>query len=154
MLSRPAYEQLYDLPPKEISLADAEAIERASWETTRILTEAFGGEETVEMAQEIPETPVMPATVPASAETDENELLSALGELAAFVRMALDGDYAGQRALAAKWRKMPDAVADEINAMAVENVIFDTILEDDGNGYAVVEDYRDDVCRILAEEDS
>lgn len=41
---RPAYEALYDLPSKPVSLEDAAAIEATSWETTRILTEAFGGE--------------------------------------------------------------------------------------------------------------
>ncbi len=39
---RPAYESLYDLPRKELSLSDADAIEARSWETTKILTEAFG----------------------------------------------------------------------------------------------------------------
>ena len=155
---RPAYEQLYDLPQKEISLADAEAIERASWTTTKILTEAFGGEEMEEVTAtvQVPiEQPVEAVPVaPMPAETDENELIVALGELVAFVRAALDGDPVTQRALASGWRKMPDAVADEINAISVEHVIFDTILEEDGDGYAVVEDYRDDVCRILAEEDS
>lgn len=159
---RPAYEALYDLPEKEISLADAEAIERDSWSTTKILTEAFGGEETIEMIDEPVKAPVAPVAVtapdlvPASApiETDEDGLAAALGELVPFVRAALEQDYATQRALAGSWRKMPDAVADEINAITVEHVIFDTILEDDGNGFCVVEDYRDVLCRILAEEET
>lgn len=39
------YEKLYDLPQKEFSLRDAAEIERASWDTTSRLIEAFGGGE-------------------------------------------------------------------------------------------------------------
>lgn len=40
----PAYEAQYDslCPDRQVSLAEADAIEKASWHTTRILTEAFG----------------------------------------------------------------------------------------------------------------
>ena len=46
--------------------------------------------------------------------------------------------------------KMPDAIADTINAVTAETEIFDMVLEDDGTGfYAVVEDYRDILQSIL-----
>ena len=45
---------------------------------------------------------------------------------------------------------MPDAVADEINAITAETVICDIILEDDGTGiYTVLDDYRDEVETII-----
>ena len=38
------YDALYDVPKAEISLEKAGEIERESWSTTKILTEAFGGD--------------------------------------------------------------------------------------------------------------
>ncbi len=151
---RPAYEALYDLPEKPLSLSDADAIEQGSWATTRILTEAFGGE-----ADEAVPPPALPVSVaevtppPASpapvAEVPTNNastspLADALGDLLPFLRAALDGDRAAQRAYASAAHKMPDAIADEINAITAEIEIFDMVLEDDGSGfYGVIEDYRD-----------
>ncbi len=172
-IPRPEYEALYDLPEKPLSIEDAAAIEADSWETTRILTEAFSGNEecgiqneensefeirnselengAASMSWQREEAPAIP---PASAEdvhgippaTDaipHSPLAAALGDLMPFLRAALDGDRAAQRAYAAAHRKMPDAIADEINAITAEIEIFDMVLEDDGSGsYAVIEDYR------------
>ncbi len=168
---RPAYEALYDLPRKEISLADAAAIEASSWETTRILTEAFGGRAEGEMQTAVPEdesgdtswqTPLpMTQTPPTTAESDataapsdarapsasdtpSSPLAAALGELIPFLRAALNSDRDAQRAYAASVRKMPDAIADEINAITTEVEIYDMVLEEDGRGgYGVIEDYRE-----------
>ena len=61
---RPAYEALYDLPVKPVSQEDAARIEQASWETTRILTEAFGtAEETAEDAPDVQESDAAPPAV-------------------------------------------------------------------------------------------
>ncbi len=165
---RPDYEALYDLPDKPLSLADAAAIEADSWETTRILTEAFGGEEgepvaplaSVEAPESRTDSPISEelsvnipvstsadaptATPAASSDTaDVSPLAAALGDLMPFLRAALDGDRDAQRAYAAAHRKMSDAIADEINAITAEIEIFDMVLEDDGDGfYAVIEDYR------------
>ncbi len=134
---RPDYEAQYDKISKPISLSDAATIEEASWETTRILTEAF--------AEDIPDD-VQP-TVPAAAEMPtetENTLADALAPYKPFVAAALAGDKTAQRAYADAVHKMPDAVADEINAVTADVEIFDMVLEDDGTGfYGVIEDYRE-----------
>ena len=45
---------------------------------------------------------------------------------------------------------MPDALADEINALTADGEIGDIILEDDGmGGYTVIEDYRDAVLEMI-----
>ncbi len=153
---RPAYEALYDLPKKPISLSDADAIERGSWETTKILTDAFGGEEAapaVELSAvstPVVDTPAPPPIEAAPMPTEEvpsadaaSPLAEALGDLLPFLRAALADDREAQRAFAAAHRKMPDAIADEINAITAEVEIFDMVLTDDGSGcYAVIEDYR------------
>lgn len=150
---RPAYEQMYDAPRKTLSLADADAIERASWETTRILTEAFDGttvETVIEIKREEPiPTPV--SAIPEPLPTVASPLFNALGEdRAAFIRHALDGNAAGQKEVASRLHKMPDAIADEINGITTECEIFDMVLEDDGLGtYTVLDDYRDVLIELL-----
>jgi hypothetical protein len=170
---RPAYEALYDLPRKEVSLEDAAAIEADSWETTRILVEAFEGEETQPRSEteSVPtvgiragETPAEPvrsvdpastfapvsASVRGAAESTAPSTDSALALYAPFIKAALDGDSAALRAAAKALGKMPDALADEINAITADGDIGDIILEDDGmGGYTVIEDYREQVMELL-----
>ena len=173
-VERPAYEALYDLPRKAVSLEDAAAIEADSWETTRILVEAFEGEgnhqekpaESVPAAEQtsVKETPAAPAVsvdptptvAPVSAPAcvaDESTASSAdspLTPYAPFIRAALDGDSAALRAAAKSLGKMPDALADEINALTADGEIGDIILEDDGmGGYTVIEEYRDAVVAMI-----
>lgn len=142
---RPDYEALYDLPVKPVSSEAAARIEQTSWETTRILTEAFDGEATPEVApspiEAIPPVPDPPVSV-AGPELDP--------ELAAFLRLALVGDAIGQRELAGRLHTLPDALADRINEWAVGSEIGDVVLEDIGNGYAVIEDYVADIETLLS----
>ena len=140
-------------------MADAAAIERDSWETTRILTEAFGGDggEEPDTAPEPPRetaTPAPAVATPAEATAvtapEAGGLGAALGPLCAFVRLALAEDRAGQRSLADAWHTMPDALADRVNSITADNEIFDVILEDRGDGtYVVLEDYRQTVRALL-----
>ena len=73
-----------------------------------------------------------------------------LAPYAPFIKAALDGDMAALRAAAQGLSKMPDALADEINALTADGEIGDIILEDDGmGGYTVIEDYREQVAALL-----
>ncbi|MBQ4112385.1 MAG: TerB N-terminal domain-containing protein [Clostridia bacterium] len=171
---RPAYEALYDLPRKEVSLADAAAIEADSWETTRILVEAFEGEGNQEKPAEnvlaveqasAKETPAAPmvsvdpttAALVSVPSRDANESTvpaadSPLAPYAPFIKATLDGDSAALIKAAKALGKMPDALADEINALTADGEIGDIILEDDGmGGYTVIEDYRDAVAAMIQE---
>ena len=169
---RPAYEALYDLPRKAVSMEDAAAIEADSWETTRILVEAFEGEgnQPKPISESVPavetravEPPAAPAlsvypmpAAPVSApacgadESTASVMDSPLAPYAPFIKAALDGDSAALRAAAKALGKMPDALADEINALTADGEIGDIILEDDGmGGYTVIEDYRDAVLEMI-----
>ena len=188
---RPAYEALYDLPRKEVSLEDAAAIEADSWETTRILVEAFevadgaandvaqGANDVAQGANDVPlrgndvavdtanDVPLRGNDVAPTAQTEGNAENAVNGEptmtaesgedrplapYAPFIKAALDGDSAALRAAAKTLGKMPDALADEINALTADGEIGDIILEDDGmGGYAVIEDYRDAVAAMIQE---
>ena len=154
---RPSYEALYDLPRKAVSLADAAAIEARSWETTRILVEAFEGEEA--SPPPLPEPLSRPVSEPPFCPLEEVSPVAPAGTDAplaaygAFLRAALNGDSTALRAAAKALGKMPDALADEINALTADGDagdIGDIILEDDGTGgYAVIEDYREAVINML-----
>ena len=164
---RPAYEALYDLPRKEVSVEDAAAIEAQSWATTKILVEAF--EDATEVANGVPlrgndaslgdndvaaeaanEVPLRGTAVAPAAQTEENGEVSVFAPYAPFIKAALDGDSAALRAAAKALGKMPDALADEINALTADGEIGDIILEDDGMGrYTVIEDYRDAVAAMI-----
>ncbi len=155
-MARPAYEALYDLPQKPLSLSDADAIEAGSWETTKILTDAFGGGREAESLPLVSVSPIgeevfpaQPAPLPAdpiSLDQTVSPLAAALGDLMPFLCAALNRDRDAERAFAAAVHKMPDAIADAINAITAEIEIFDMVLEDDGTGmYVVLDDYRDDL---------
>ena len=161
-VERPAYEALYDLPRKTVSTADAAAIEAESWETTRILVEAFGDTESVDdVATEVANEDVLSASdvllrgsddAPAAQieESGKDESPLPLAPYVPFIKAAWDGDLSALRAAAREIGKMPDALADEINALTADGEIGDIILEDDGmGGYTVIEDYREKVAALL-----
>jgi hypothetical protein len=134
---------------------DAASIEAASWETTRILTEAFGGEEeSVELPAEPPVS--APAKFPAEAESypvgDEfqDALAATLTPFVPLIRAIAVGDRAAARSFAASVGKMPDALVDEINTAASDSDVGDILIEEDGmGGYTLVEDYRDGLLERL-----
>ena len=85
-----------------------------------------------------------------NGEREENADTSPLALYAPFIKAALDGDSAALRAAAKTLGKMPDALADEINALTADGEIGDIILEDDGmGGYTVIADYREQVIELL-----
>ena len=129
-----AYEKLYDLPPKELSLSDAAQIERLSWDTTERLVEAF--EDTDEPS------PVSVPAVPVTEPDTPAENGEAWHPYLAFLRAVRDGDTAGQRTAAAAMKKPPEVLADEINTLAADQM-GDILLEEGDDGFTVIEDYRE-----------
>ena len=93
-----------------------------------------------------------PVSVPARGadESTAPAMDSPLAFYAPFIKAALDGDSAALRAAAKALGKMPDALADEINALTADGEIGDIILEDDGmGGYTIIEDYREQIEDLL-----
>lgn len=145
-----AYEKLYDLPRKELSLADAAQIERLSWDTTEKLVEAF---EEAEPQVDVRPIEPLPAAFAPVAPTDSGEdtadvLRNAMHPYLAFLRAVYDGDAVGQRN-AAKEKGLPlEVLADEVNALAAEHM-GDILLEESDDGYAVIEDYRESLAELF-----
>lgn len=136
----PAYERLYDIEKKPLSLSHAAEIERASWDTTERLIETFSEEneeETQPMPEPIPELPIQ-----ALACEEPDEMHARMKPYTRFLRAVQDEDYAAQKVIAREMGKLIDAVADEINEIAVE-IEGDILIEGDGEGYLPIPDYLD-----------
>lgn len=149
--TRPEYEALYDLPKSELSFEHAAEIEQASWSVTKQLVEAFEDATTVppETFEKASESVV---SQPVTEQTHQTEASDPVAEAfvpyRAFLVAVIQENAAAQRQFARDRGLLIDAVADEINSVAAD-VLGDIILEDHGNGYVVIEDYLEDVKRIL-----
>ncbi len=143
-----AYEKRYDLPQSALSLAHAAEIEQASWETTGRLLEAFDDAEVENLNSPLP----VEETVTLEAESEEPNGDAASEKLrpyTEFLRAALQGDISAEDWIAKNTGKMLDALADEINEIAAVET-GDILLEENGSGYAVIEDYREWVESLLS----
>ena len=167
------YERLYDLPKTELNLARSAEIEQASWETTKRLVEAFE-----DIPDDLPsvganhDSPA-PMTTPVGANHDspaafdtskpavhdapmqstvvpDDALAAALADYLPFIHAAADGNASAQMAFCRSMGKMIDAVADEINGIAAD-VFGDVILEEGDGGYAVIEDYKEQLQYLWRE---
>ena len=88
---------------------------------------------------------------PASAVPDGDDALKdALADYLSFIRAAAACDAGAQMAFCRAAGKMLDAVADEINGIAAD-VFGDVILEEDGNGYAIIEDYKEQLAYLWSQ---
>lgn len=138
------YDKLYDVPKSELSLEKALEIEQKSWETTKILVEAFE-----EDTQPEPELHVEPVTVKSVAQepihTKKSSLYesicSSLGDNAEFFDLCISEDFGGQRRFAKDRGVSADEFAEQINSLALE-IIGDILLDDTGEGYIILEDYK------------
>ncbi len=147
------YDKLYDVPKAEISTENAMLIERESWNTTKILVEAFsdgmeGESDSYAMPQEqiaAPDTinPIdIPSPMQVYADTSDTflQIKSKLGDISEFISLCLNKDARAQRTFAHTHGYSTDELADRINEAALE-VIGDIILEEEGQAYSVIEDY-------------
>lgn len=164
----PVYERQYDRPHVELSLSRAAEIEQESWQTTKRLVEAFGGEQHEESPQTVREkcqseqksTETVretaeifsPRPQPALQGGDKAKaLLSAndpweerLGALVEFLPLCQASDRAAQRDFALSHRMMLDAIADKINTVAGD-ILGDILLEEVDGAYVLIPDYIDDL---------
>lgn len=143
------FDKLYEPVKKELSIADAQRIENDSWETTRILVEAFEDEKdellpTAE-AEEIRET--NESFDKPDTKTEES---SAFGEYGGYICALLKNDGAERQREVALLARSEVVIADRINEIAAD-VIGDIIIEEgDAGGFEIIEDYRDTLYEIFA----
>ncbi len=136
------YDRLYELPRKELSLSDAAEIERLSWDTTERLVEAFEEEEPA--CAPTVEEPMPSVSEPSAKELPDGTVgdEGAWKPYRALLCAIRAEDVAGQRAAARAAGVPLEVLADEVNALAAD-LLGDILLEENGDGYAVIEDYRE-----------
>ncbi len=146
----PAYEMLYDAPERGIDSASAREIEAASWQLTRRLVVEEDSEGEILAIDGATDTGAPPASAPTEtpggegAPTDTPLPLSEPQEaaLADALRAFLAGGEA-PRGLALRRSCPLPLLAEEVNE-AFLSLYGDILLEPDGEGYTLIEEYRED----------
>lgn len=150
---REEYEKLYDLPLSTLSVEKATMIERASWETTFKLTEAFSdADDTCKQKEltaitgtgaitQIPE-PLKDISRDGGFISDECDLKASFGKLYTFISLCKNSDVSAQREFAKGENMTLCELADIVNERACD-ILGDIIIEENGNGYSVISDYSD-----------
>ena len=144
-LEIPEYEKLYDAPSTGFDLSRAQKIEQDSWTVTKMLEAEL--EDETEQTPEPKNTEIKPEiqeNIPAPAESGYSAFLAALSESELeFLLRAYRKEKQPKDILC-------DAAADSINEKAVD-LTGDVILEDNGAGYEIIEDYLSDISLCLDE---
>ncbi len=139
--SIPEYEKLYDAPEGEISVMGAMEIEESSWTTTaRLVSE--DSTQNFKEAEAIMQEPIMENITNTEQNSDEpipKAMVS--GTDRAFLYELLSG-----RTVKATLDNM--ALAERINEEFLEH-IGDIVIEESLGSYTIIEDYREDIERIL-----
>lgn len=148
----PSYAALYDVPKRAFSKELAGQIERASWDTTEKLVEAFTEEANAESAmptggEEETRRQMADALEDAVAAT-EDAFLVAMKRYLPFLSAVFRRDVRGQRKCAEALQLSAELAAEAINEIAAEQM-GDILIEEAENGYSVIEEYTDTVTSLL-----
>jgi hypothetical protein len=157
------YDRFYDVPKSEFSHERALEIEKESWDTTKILTEAFSDENEIKNEDAPLNAPAL-IIEPIASPTQTNSLSkevenftkqfgqasgglldkikAEIGDIADFIGLCRSPSPTAQRAFASSKGLSLDEIADRINETAAD-VFGDILLEDVGGAYKVLEDYID-----------
>ena len=145
----PEYEKLYEPKSEGFSFENAARIEERAWMVTEKLVAAFDEEQ-----DEIEEQENVSAVTGAMEEQHEahseegNGSDDSRSELIDGLKLLLSGDRVGFDRYALGIGTLPDALADEMNAMLLEK-IGDIAVERDGDGYRIAEWYTEEVEEIV-----
>ena len=135
--NRPEYEKLYEADGSALSIEGADEIERVSWQNTaRLIVE-----------QEESEQPLQPFEAQSAQADDGDSVELDYGLLDCeikFVSYALSEEFDKMQDISVSVGSIPDAMADKINEVFCDN-FGDVILENLGDGYTVIPDYREDI---------
>ncbi len=154
-----AYDKLYEPVTTSLSLENALEIEKKSWNTTDILTAAFEeADEDEKITENVPipsaaddDFSYSPDTSPTSAD-GEDEFATFMGAVdepsKKVLSLLCDGKSNALSDVSAQLGILPDALADKINELAFD-IIGDSVIESDGDGYRLISDYEGDIRKWL-----
>lgn len=143
--NKPDYEKLYDGTKEVLSFADADEIEKVSWESTERLVEDTEDEEMIAVIQPINE----PDTFEAEDIVRENINSYMLSELDVnYLDALLCGNDDKKLSAVLSSGELEEGIIDRINEAFSEN--FGDIIIDISSGNAeIIEDYREDLTKWL-----
>lgn len=134
----PEYEKMYDAPEDKLSFSGADEIERLSWDTTKRLCDTT--EDTEEILEQISEN-----------ETKITESTEAKTEAETYGLNKTEVEYISQllRGEMSLSLDIPEqTVVERINEAFFDG-FGDVIIESDGNGFAIIEDYKEEIIQWL-----
>ena len=138
----PEYERLYDAPKEALSFAGADEIERLSWDTTMRLcdTDEYSRDEeysskTDEKAEQTIEIVIEPTD---KKENDYGLLEPEIAYITALLESSRHGVCGMDE----------EAMVERINEVFSDN-FGDVIIEDTGDGFAIIEDYKEEITEWL-----
>ena len=143
------YEKLYYTPKQPLSLERASSIEDESWDTTKLLVDTFEEEFAIQAEEE--NEPQIVSNETEIQENESNGLRQALGEKYEFLIAVLEENMSEQRAILARLGVLAEALVDEINEIAYD-VIGDILIEDDGEKYTVIDEYKEQITGGSSDE--
>ena len=139
----PEYERLYDAPREKLSIQGADEIERLSWDTTMRLcdteeyTDTNAAPETYELqkAQEL-------EVIPEPEQANKTETYGLDKSEIAYIAALCESSENGTRGID------DEAMVERINE-AFSDGFGDVIIEDTGDGFAIIEDYKEEISEWL-----
>ena len=137
----PEYERLYDAPSEKLSFEGADEIERLSWDTTMRLcdTDEYTPDED---SDDIP-APVSQQTADDNKVSDSTKNTYGLTESEiAYIAALCESSECGTRGI------NDEAIVERINE-AFSDGFGDVIIEDTGDGFAIIEDYKEEITEWL-----
>ena len=140
----PEYEKLYDAPREKLSFAGADEIERLSWDTTMRLCETDEYSDGVDSVIESETAAdVIPTSDEVSASQNSKSDTYGLSESdIRYLRALSESSVHGGHSID------EDAAVERINE-AFSDGFGDVIIEDTGDGFAIIEDYKEEILEWL-----
>lgn len=139
--SAPEYERQYDAPREELSYASADEIERLSWDTTARLcdTEEYDEEDGIDLTASTKTYDSVPVALTENKERNTYGLSeSDIRFIAALCESSDGGEY----------NIDVEATVERINEAFSDN-FGDVIIENTGDGFALIEDYVEEINEWL-----
>ena len=139
----PEYERLYDAPREKLSIQGADEIERLSWDTTMRLcdteeyTDTNAAPETYE-----PQKAQEPEVIPEPEQANKTETYGLDKSEIAYIAALCESSENGTCGID------DEAMVERINE-AFSDGFGDVIIEDTSDGFAIIEDYKEEISEWL-----
>lgn len=139
----PEYERLYDAPREKLSIQGADEIERLSWDTTMRLcdTEEYADTNAAPETYE-PQKAQEPEVIPEPEQANKTETYGLDKSEIAYIAALCESSENGTCGID------DEAMVERINE-AFSDGFGDVIIEDTSDGFAIIEDYKEEISEWL-----